>query len=147
MALYLVYTSPQSNSIIIYLEKNLYLPIVYTFMFKGTVSRDWNGQLAGGWIKPHSEMNLWKFFITIYCFLFLPMNFTFFRGIAQMLPLGVHLGQPSCKYAIGCWQPSRKFVTVGKRVLATLWQICYTVSEVIGNPLANYQEGISNFCK
>jgi hypothetical protein len=33
---------------------------------------------------------------------FLTLYFTFFRGIAQRLPLCVFLGQPSSKYAIGC---------------------------------------------
>jgi hypothetical protein len=31
--------------------------------------------------------------------------------------------------------------------LATLWQICNRVSEVISNPLTNSPEGIGNFCK
>jgi hypothetical protein len=31
--------------------------------------------------------------------------------------------------------------------LATLWQICHRVSEVIGNPLTNSPEGIDKFCK
>ncbi len=59
------------------------------------------------------------------------MNFTFYRGIAERLPFCVQLGQPSCNCAIGCWQTSGKFVTGGKRELATLLQICYRVFEVL----------------
>ncbi len=86
-------------------------------------------------------------FIPIYCFLVFTFNFTFFRGIAHSLPLCVQLGQPSSKCAKGCRQASGKFVTGGKRVSATLWQICNRVSEVIGNPLPNSPEGIGNFFK
>ncbi len=88
-----------------------------------------------------------KVFIINYCFLFLFLNFTFFRGIAERLPLCVQLGQPSCKCAIGCWQPSGKFVTgVGgcwqpsskfvigfQRLLATLWQISQRVLATFAN--------------
>jgi hypothetical protein len=59
-------------------------------------------------------------FITIYCFSVLTLNFTFFRGMVERMPLCVQMGQPSCKGALGCLQPSDKFVTEGKRVLATL---------------------------
>jgi hypothetical protein len=68
------------------------------------------------------------------------------RGISERLPFCVQMGQPSCNCAIGCWQPSGKFVTGGKRVLATLWQICYSILEVVGNPLANFPEGTGSLC-
>jgi hypothetical protein len=85
-------------------------------------------------------------FIPIYCFLVFNFEFTFFRGIAQRLPLCVQLGQPFCNVpkvvsnplanflqgVSGYWQPSGKFVTE---------------SEVIGNPLTDSPEGIDKFCK
>jgi hypothetical protein len=63
--------------------------------------------------------------------------------VASLCAIGATLLQ--C--AKGCWQPSGKFVTERKRALATLWQICNRVSEVIGNPLTNSPVGICNFCK
>jgi hypothetical protein len=99
-----------------------------------------------GRMEPYLEMNLWKFLQLFIAFWSTFLNFTFLRGVAERLPLCVQLGQPSCKCAIGCWQPYGKFVTGGKRVSATIWQICYRVLEVIGNPLANVSEGIGNFC-
>jgi hypothetical protein len=46
-----------------------------------------------GWIEHYLEMNL-TVFVTIYCFLVLTFNFTFFRGIAQSLTLCMQLGNP-----------------------------------------------------
>ncbi len=66
-------------------------------------------------------------FITIYCFLVFNFEFYFLqRYCTKVASLDV-IG-PFCKCAIGCWQLSGKFVTGGKEVLATLWQICYRVS-------------------
>jgi hypothetical protein len=54
----------------------------------------------------------------------------------------------SCKCAVGCWQPSGKFVTRGKRVLASFWQIfCIWCQRLLGNLLTNSPESIDNFCK
>jgi hypothetical protein len=68
-----------------------------------------------GWIEPYAlfwdePLIVLKIFIAYW---FLTLNFTSFRGIAHRLPffLCVQLGQPSSKCAIGCWQPSGKFVT------------------------------------
>ncbi len=49
-----------------------------------------------------------------------------------MLSLCMLLGQR----VRGCWRPSGKYVTGDKKVLATLWQFFYRVSEGNGNPLA-----------
>jgi hypothetical protein len=90
-----------------------------------------------------------KVFITIYSFLVFIFEFYFLKRYCRKvaLPICVQLGEPSCKCAIGCWQLSGKFITGGKRVLVTIWQIFFRVSEHIGNPLANFPEGIGNFCK
>ncbi len=85
--------------------------------------------------------------IHIHCFLVLTLNFTFFRGIAQRLPLFVQLGQPFCNVpklvsnppanfshgVWGYWQPSGKFVTGCQRLLATLWQILQRVLATFAN--------------
>jgi hypothetical protein len=65
----------------------------------------------------------------------------FFRGVAKRLSLCMLLGQ--C--VRGCWRPSGKYVTGDQKVLATLWQIFYRVSEGNGNTLETHRfcpEGI-----
>jgi hypothetical protein len=57
-----------------------------------------------------------KIFIPIYCFLVFTLNFTFFRGIAQSLPLCVQLGQAFCN-----------------------------VPMVVSNPLANFLQGVRGY--
>jgi hypothetical protein len=85
-------------------------------------------------------------FIIIYCFLVFNFEFCFLkRYCTKVAPLCAVVAT-LLECAIGCWQPSGKFVTRGKRVLATLWQFV-TVSEVIGNPKTNSPEGIGNWCK
>jgi hypothetical protein len=86
-------------------------------------------------------------FINIYCFSVFNFEFYFLQRYGRKDALRVQMGQPSCKDAFGCSKPSNKFVTGGKRVLATLWQICNRVSKVNGSPLTNSPEGIGNFCK
>jgi hypothetical protein len=78
---------------------------------------------------------------------FLTLNFTFFRGIAQRLPLCMQLGQPFCNVPKVVGNPLAKFVTGGRRVLVTLWQICNSVLNGLGNPLTNSSQGTGNFCK
>ncbi len=107
-------------------------------MLKGTVSRDWDG-LFVVWMERalFTDEPLTIFIpIYMYCFLVLTFNFTFFRGIAQRLPLCVQLGQPFCNVlkvvsnplvnflqgVRGYWPPSGKFVTGCQRLLETLWQ-------------------------
>jgi hypothetical protein len=71
------------------------------------------------------------------------LNFTFFRGIVHTKVAPVYvIGATFLQCAIGCCQLFGKFVTGGKWVLATLWQICYIVSEVISNLLKILSEGI-----
>jgi hypothetical protein len=70
-----------------------------------------------GWIEPYLEIKLWKFLYLFTCFLvFLTLNFTLFRGIALRLPLCVQLGQPFCN-----------------------------VPKVVGNPLANFLQGVRGY--
>ncbi len=100
-----------------------------------------------GWKEPYLEMNLWKFVYLFIASWFLTLNFTFFRGIAQRLPLCVQLGQPICNVpkvvsnplanflhgVRGYWQPSGKFVTGCQRLLAALWQILQRVLATFAN--------------
>ncbi len=88
-----------------------------------------------------------KVLITNCCFLVFIFEFYFLQRYCRKVAPMCVIGATLFKCSIGCWQPSGKFVTGGKRVLATLWQICYRVLEVIGNPLANFPEDICNFCK
>ncbi len=108
---------------------------------KGTVSRDWDG-LFVVWMERalfrDEPLIIFTPFIVSW---FLTLNFTFFRGIAQRLPLCVQLRQPFCNvpkvvsnplvnFLQGVrdyWQPSSKFVTGCQRLLATLWQILQRV--------------------
>jgi hypothetical protein len=88
-------------------------------------------------------------FVTIYCFLFFNFEFYFSSEALHKGCLFVCIwGNLFANVLyIGCWKPSGKFVTGGKRVLATFWQISFKVSEVISKPLTNSSEGIDNFCK
>jgi hypothetical protein len=86
-------------------------------------------------------------FITICCFLV--FNFVFYflqRDGTKVAPLCV-IGATLLQICHRLLATLRQIVTVGKRVWASLWKICHWVSEVIGNPLTNSSEGISNFCK
>jgi hypothetical protein len=51
---------------------------------------------------------------------FLTLNVTFFRGIAQRLPLCVQLGQPICNVPKVVSNPLAIFFTGDQRLLATL---------------------------
>jgi hypothetical protein len=89
------------------------------------------------------------FFILFIASWFLSLNFPFFRGIAQRLPLCVQLGQPFCNVpkvvsnplanflqgVRGYWQPSGKFITGCQRLLATLWQILQRVLTNFANSI------------
>ncbi len=114
---------------------------------KGTVSRDWDG-LFVVWM----ERGLFRdepliIFIPIYCFLVFNFEFYFLQRFCTKVASLCTIGATLLQCAKGCWQPSGKFFTGGKRVLATLGQICNRVSEVIGNPLTNSPEGIDKFFK
>ncbi len=87
------------------------------------------------------------FFRPIYCFLVFNLEFYFLHRYCTKVASLCAIGTTLLQCAKGCQQPSGKFFTGGKRVLATLWQICNRVSEVIGNLLTNSIEGIDKFCK
>jgi hypothetical protein len=57
------------------------------------------------------------------------------------------MGQSSCICYKGYQQPFQKFVRGDQRILATIKQIFYRVSEVFTNSLKNSSERIDNFCK
>ncbi len=124
---------------------NLYtvieLPVFHRFCFplvKRTVPWDWDG-LWWYWWREHT----WRWVSDSFsCFGFWTLSFTFFRGISQRLPLCIFMAQPSCTCVRGCWQPSGKLVTGGKRVLTAHWQIFYRMAEGIGSPLTNSSEGL-----
>jgi hypothetical protein len=91
---------------------------------------------------------VWIVFITIYLFLVFNFEFYFLQRYCtkvKVAPLCA-IGATLLQCAIGCWQPSGKFVTGSKKVLATLWQICNRASEVTGNHLTNSPKGIGIFC-
>ncbi len=80
-------------------------------------------------------------FIIMYCFLVFKFEFYFLKRYCTNVAFLCAVGARLLECAKSCWQPSGKFVTGGKRVLATLWQICNRVSEITGNPLKNSPEG------
>jgi hypothetical protein len=86
-------------------------------------------------------------FIPIYCFLVFNFEFYFLQRFCTKVASLCAIGATLLQCAKGCWQPSGKFFTGGKRVLATLGQICNRVSKVIGNSLTNSPEGIDKFFK
>jgi hypothetical protein len=116
--------------------------ISISYALKGLSHKTEIGCWCYGWIEHYLEMNLWY-----YCFLVFQL-FIFFRiCTARRLRLYKLFGQPSCKYIKSWWQSSGKFVTRGQRVFVHLWQICFRVSEGIGNLLTYSSQVIGNFCK
>jgi hypothetical protein len=85
-------TFPSSRRLLTYyfLPFLLLLVNVRKYLFvNGTVSRDWDGLLMVWMDRALFGEEPLIVFITIYCFLVLNLNFTFFRGIAQKLPLSM----------------------------------------------------------
>jgi hypothetical protein len=68
------------------------------------------------------------------------------RYCTKVFPLYV-IGTTLLQMCDCCWQPSGKCVTGSMTVLATLWKICYKVSQVNANPVTNSSEGIGTICK
>ncbi len=57
--------------------------------FEGTFSRYWDGLLVVWMDRTLFRDEPLIVFIPIYCFLYLTLSITFFRGIAQRLPLSI----------------------------------------------------------
>ncbi len=77
--------------------------------FKGTVSRDRAGLFVVWMERALFRGEPLIIFIPIIASWFLTLNFTFFRGIAQRLPLCVQLGQPFCNVPKVVSNPLAKF--------------------------------------